>query len=68
MPDKPDTYIGKTIERSYHFDKHRLYFYCEVLDQKRQYGHLRILVRPVAGGGEMWIDAEHAVVSEGARQ
>lgn len=29
---------------------------CLVMDVKERWGHIRLLVRPVAGEGEMWVE------------
>jgi hypothetical protein len=47
--------LGKTVSVQY-FDG--LNYYCTVHEEKSTWGHDRFLVRPVAGTGEIWIDAE----------
>jgi len=38
-----------------------LYVACLVLDAKNSYGQVRLLVRPVAGDGQQWVELSRLV-------
>lgn len=45
-------YIGKTVT----VRLESLAVACKVLDVKQAYGNWRLLVEPVAGSGQQWVD------------
>lgn len=55
MADVFAKYVGKTRQISM---RNGLLVDCDVKDVKRVYGKVRILVSPVAGKGETWIEIE----------
>jgi hypothetical protein len=40
-----------------------LQFLVDVMDVRRRYGHTDVLVRPVAGEGETWVDTERFLIT-----
>lgn len=52
--------IGKTVQLRFE----SLRVSAEVIDAKSSYGKVRLLVKPIAGSGQQWIE-ESRIVPEG---
>lgn len=50
--------IGKTV----YLRVDSLHVSCEVTDAKSAYGRIRLLVKPVSGSGEMWVEESRLVL------
>lgn len=55
--DLKDAFIGSRGQ----VEENGLKFSVQVLDVRRRYGHTDLLITPLSGSGETWIDAERFI-------